>query len=183
MDLPSKLEEALELLNYKLANKGLFFNITLLGSMALHFTGFEIQRRTDLDIHNSNIEEGIEELILEVSEELGIANDWINNRASSIEPLPKEFESRLLNINKYSRINLNVLSIDDLIKLKVNAIYSREATKDIFDLKLLNPTDQQLDDAVLYIGEQIAYHHGNNELEKKSDELIAFRLELNEKLR
>jgi predicted nucleotidyltransferase component of viral defense system len=183
MDFMYKLEQALTLLNTKLANKNIVFDITVLGSMALYLTGFNIQRKTDLDICNENIKEEIKLFIIEVSQELGLAKDWINNRASSIKPLPSEFEYRLIHINKYSHINIKVFSKEDLIKLKVNALYSRDETKDLEDLKSLQPTANQLDDAISYIKEQIIYHHGKLELSKKNNELNLFRKELDETLR
>jgi hypothetical protein len=183
MDLPYRLEESLTLLNTKLQNKGLVFDITVLGSMALHFTGVQISRRTDIDIYNKNIDEQIELLINEVSSELSLAPDWINNRASSIEPLPLDYELRIKTINKFSNINLNIISLDDLIKLKVNAIYSRDEIKDIVDLKSLHPNKEQLNQSIEYIKSQIIFHHGQLELNKKLTELDQFRKELDEKLR
>ena len=183
MDLPEKLEEALLLLNTKLYQKGLTFDITVLGSMALHFTGFKISRRTDIDIYNKDIDEKIEQLITEVADELNLEFDWINNRASSIEPLPENYQARVKTITNFSNINLNIIDLEDLIKLKVNAIYSRDEIKDIEDLKSLFPTSSQLDEAIDYLKNQIIFHHGENEFLLRKKELEEFRKELDDKIR
>lgn len=176
-----KLEEALMLLDQKLKEKGLYFNIILLGSMALHFNGYSMNRKTDLDVHNKNVDESIIDAINEVSDTMSLEPDWMNNQASTID-LPLGYESRLNDFGNYSNIKLKVLSTQDLISLKVNAIYSRSVPKDIEDLKELSPTEEQLDIGIAYIKELIENHLGPAEVANNKEQLKDFKKELLDKI-
>lgn len=183
MDFPEEIQKALKLLDEKLEKKSLSFTITVLGSMALFLNGYTFHRRTDLDIYNDTVPPEISELIDEISSELSLDKAWINNKASSISPLPFGFESRLSTLNDgYKNLKVYLLSTEDLIFLKVYALFSREAIKDLEDLQKLNPSPIQLDNAIKYIQEVISTHHGKMALNKSENDLIEFRKELNDKL-
>lgn len=184
MNLPEELEKALTLLDLKLSKKNLKFEMTVLGSMALYLNGYSlITRRTDLDLYEEKISPEIRDLISEVTTEMGLDSDWINNNASSIYPLPQDYRSRLVTISTYKNIRLFVLSPIDLIFLKVNAIYIRDSAKDVLDLKSLNPTNPQLDQALEYVRYFIRTHHGESEVVKAKDQLLHFRKDFDEKLK
>lgn len=185
MEFPEKIQEALSLLDKKLQKNSLSLNLTVLGSMALYLNGYSFDRQTDLDVYNKNIDPDVICLINEVTQELGLSQEWINNGVSSIYPLPENYESRLAFDSSYKNIKLYIVSIDDLICLKVNAIYSRDLAKDIDDLKLLNPTESQLETALKYIKYFIEKNHSNSVtlILKLNKELDNFKEELNEKLK
>lgn len=95
-----------------------------------------------------------------MAEEVGLVSDWINNRSSTVSPLPDGYELRLKKINTFSHIGLQIFSTEDLVKLKIYAYYTRLANKDMEDLKLLNPSIKLIDAGIKFIEFQITHHHG-----------------------
>ena len=173
---PELINKALDLLNKKLQEEGISIEITVLGSMALYYHGFlESHLTSDIDFYEHQMPTRVEELFLEVAEEIGLASDWINNRSSSISPLPDGYEGRLKKISTLSHISIQLFSTEDLIKLKVYAYYTRMANKDMEDLKLLNPNRQLLDAGIKFLELQIIHHHGTDELKKHLKEINKFR--------
>ena len=164
---PESIDQALSLLNKKLEKEGITIELTVLGSMALYYHGISGTHLTgDIDFYENKIPARVEELFLEVAEEVGLVSDWINNRSSTVSPLPDGYEVRLKKINTFSHINLQLFSTEDLVKLKVYAYYSRMANKDMEDLKLLNPSVELIDAGIKFIEIQITHHHGSDELKR-----------------
>lgn len=176
---PESIDQALRLLNKKLEREAITIELTVLGSMALYYHGISGSHLTgDIDFYENILPERLEDLFLEVAKELGLVSDWINNRSSTVFPLPKGYELRLKKINTFTHIAIQLLSTEDLIKLKIYAYYNRMANKDMEDLKLLNPSLKLIDEGVEFIELQITYHHGKEELKKHVKEIQEFRKHL-----
>ncbi|HXH74988.1 MAG TPA: DUF6036 family nucleotidyltransferase [Bacteriovoracaceae bacterium] len=173
---PESIDQALSLLNKKLEREGITIELTVLGSMALYYHGISGTHLTgDIDFYENKLPERVEELFLEVAEELKLVSDWINNRSSSVSPLPDGYELRLKKINTFSHIGLQLISTEDLVKLKVYAYYSRMANKDMEDLKLLKPSRDLIDAGIKFIEFQITHHHGSDELKRHLKTIKEFR--------
>jgi predicted nucleotidyltransferase component of viral defense system len=172
---PESIDQALNVLNIKLAREGISIELTVLSSMALYYHGISGTHLTgDIDFYENKLPARVEELFLEVAKELGLVSDWINNRSSTLSPLPNGYESRLKKINTFSHVNLQLLSTEDLVKLKIYAYYSRMANKDMEDLKLLNPSVELIDAGIKFIEFQITHHHGSEELKRHLKDIKKF---------
>lgn len=173
---PELIDQALNLLNKKLEREGITVELTVLGSMALYYHGISGSHLTgDIDFYENKLPARVEELFLEVADEIGLASDWINNRSSSVSPLPVGYELRLKKVSTFSHIIIQLFSTEDLAKLKVYAYYSRMANKDMEDLKLLNPPRELLDAGIKFIELQITHHHGSGELKNHLKDIKEFR--------
>jgi hypothetical protein len=173
---PESIDQALSLLNKKLKRKGITIELTVLGSMALYYHGIAGTHLTgDIDFYENKLPERVEALFLEVAEELNLVSDWINNRSSTISSLPDGYELRLKKINTFSHICLQLISPEDLVKLKVYSYHSRMANKDMEDLKLLNPSIELIDAGIKFIEFQIIHHHGADELKRHIKNIKEFR--------
>lgn len=111
---------------------------------------------------------------MEVAEELNLVSDWINNRSSTISPLPDGYELRLKDKYFLSHWSSD-FSTEDLVKLKIYAYYARLANKDMEDLKLLNPSIKLIDAGIKFIELQITHHHGADELKRHFKDIKEFR--------
>jgi len=173
---PESIDQALSLLNKKLKREEITVELTILGSMALYYHGIAATHLTgDIDFYENKLPERVEALFLEVAEELNLVSDWINNRSSTISPLPDGYELRLKKINTFSHIGLQLIAREDLVKLKVYAYYNRMANKDMEDLKLLNPSIELIGAGIKFIELQITHHHGTDELKKHLKNIKEFR--------
>ena len=173
---PESIDQALSLLNKKLKREGISIELTVLGSMALYYHGISGTHLTgDIDFYENKLPVRVEALFLEVAEELNLVSDWINNRSSTISPLPDGYELRLKKINTFSHIGLQIFSTEDLVKLKIYAYYTRLANKDMEDLKLLNPSIKLIDVGIKFIEFQITHHHGADELKRHFKDIKEFR--------
>ena len=101
--------------------------------------------------------------IHEIGESSGLPK-WFDFSASSII-LPGGYRDRLIQIQKYSHIRLKVLSIKDLIKLKVAAYYHRRdkgIVRDLEDLLSANPSRAEISEAIHFVikeyGEELPSH-------------------------
>lgn len=173
---PESIDQALSLLNEKLKREGITIELTVLGSMALYYHGIAGTHLTgDIDFYENKLPGRVEALFVEVAEELNLVSDWINNRSSTISPLPDGYELRLKKINTFSHIGLQLISPEDLVKLKVYAYYTRMANKDMEDLKLLNPSIELIDAGIKFIELQITHHHGADELKRHLKDIKEYR--------
>lgn len=173
---PESIDQALSLLNKKLEREGITIELTVLGSMALYYHGISGTHLTgDIDFYENKLPARVEELFLEVAEELDLVSDWINNRSSTVSPLPDGYGLRLKKINTFPHIGIQLISTEDLVKLKVYAYYTRMANKDMEDLKLLNPSIELIDAGIKFIEFQITHHHGSDELKKHLKNIKEFR--------
>jgi type IV secretory pathway VirB4 component len=176
---PELIDRALGLLNKKLQAEGIIIELTVLGSMALYYHGITVSHQTgDIDFYENKLPVRVEELFLQVAEESNLSSDWINNRASSVSPLPQGYERRLKTIDTFSNVRIRLFSTEDLVRLKVYAYYSRLANKDLEDLKLLQPSRESLDAGIAFVELQIAHHHGSDELKKHRKTIAEFRTHL-----
>lgn len=146
----------LKLLDQKLKASGKHLEIHMIGAMSLYLHGIKLQRETqDVDSILEITDEEIIDLIHEVGEEIGL-DKWFDFGASSIS-LPPGYESRLVDAGlNLKNLDVKMLSIPDIVKLKVVAYYNRSANgdfKDYEDLKSIRPPAKLLTEGIAFLRE------------------------------
>ena len=144
--------------------------------MAIHLNGLNFTRMTeDIDYINYRPTPQFLEITKRIATKFNLPNDWINSRANEINPLPIELKKKLKTDTRYSNIILSYIDIETTIIMKVYAYYIRNLEKDLSDLKLLSPTQEQITKGIAYLELQIKYHHGENQLLKDQGEIQNFK--------
>lgn len=148
-----KLHHALTRLNELLKRRNSQFELVIMGSFALELHHIYLSRSTN-DIDTLiRIDDELTEEIEIVADELDLNSNWISDDCSSISPLPKGFEERLILITSHSHIKIQVLSLKDIIATKISALYSRGHTdlKDLEDLIQIHPNEDDIDFGIDYL--------------------------------
>lgn len=170
----------LEKLNEKLKKENIFIEIHAIGGFALFLHNIDIQRMTvDIDNVKEISDERVKELIHEVGEEGGQDN-WFDFSASSLS-LPDDYQERLVQKTGHSNINIFVLSLRDIVQLKIAAFYHRRLQgneRDLSDLIQINPTMKGVKEGL----EFIRYKHGSHLTGKFLKELESDLKELEDEL-
>lgn len=171
----NKLTKFLDTLNRKLTKKGIKAELTICGAYAIELHGFKRDEITnDIDSVTS-IPDQVKDLILEVSREFSNGEKlWLNSQVSDVT-MPKGYQDRLVEINHYSNIKIKVLSIEDLILLKVNAWLSRGeyTSKDFNDLVILGANEEQINKGIDFIKSTKEFSDLPHSFQLKSLELLS----------
>lgn len=141
------LDILLNELNDWLKGTKLELELIIIGAYAVHLHGITARATMDVDTLKAIKNTSIQKKIDEIGEKYGL-DSWLNNQAEGLI-LPDNFFKHTLKSNKFSNINIQYSSRADLISLKVAAFYYRHETelKDLDDLKLLKPTNDEFSNA------------------------------------
>lgn len=155
-------EEALRLLNGRLTLAGApRFNLVVCGGAALLAAGLVLRTTRDVDVVALMDDKGVLvdpaplPLVLvsaarEVSEDLGLPSDWLNNGPSSGEGglfrmgLPEGFVRRLTWVTVGEKLAIGFISRLDQIHFKLYAAVDQAGGYHADDLRQLNPSDEEL---------------------------------------
>lgn len=151
-----KILGGLKILDKKLKASGKHLQIHMFGAMSLFLHGIAMKRETqDIDSVLEITDEEIINLIHEVGEEIGLDN-WFDFGANSIS-IPENYESRLVDAGLgLKNIEVKMLSLEDIVKLKVVAYYNRSANgefKDYEDLKSIKPHKKLIEEGIVFLKE------------------------------
>lgn len=151
------LNRALETLGSLIENKGLHYEVVAIGGGSLLLLGMIIRPTNDLDlvalIENSTLisprplPSPLIQSISEVSSALRLPKDWINTAPADLWEmgLPDGFQNRLHPINYGGGLTLYCASRYDQICFKLYATVDQgHDSKHYTDLKMLNPTNEEL---------------------------------------
>jgi len=154
--LMSILDEALDELNALLRKKNHRIEILICGAYALEMYGLSPERNT-LDVDSAKeIPSDMDDIINEVAIKLKLTRSegelWLNDKASRVA-LPAKIIERATPITKWSNIDAKLVDRKDLISMKVSAFFSRRemTLKDLEDLKILNPSHDEILEAIEFV--------------------------------
>ena len=152
IDSRTHFDIPLEHLNTLLAKSGLRLELLVIGAFALQLHKFSGQFTADVDSVWVIENDAVRNLIAEIGRQNSLADDWINDSASTLD-LPIGMTERAELFRKYSNIDLFVASRLDLIKLKARAYLHRGELdpKDIEDLRRMRPTRPEIEEAIAFI--------------------------------
>lgn len=148
----NELVKNLVTLNSKLDSLNIEIDLHLIGGMALHLHGIDIGRKTqDWDNVNKIDNENVIKEIHEIADDVGM-ECWFDFGAESI-PVQADYKDRLVEYRdlNLSNIKLFLLSLEDLIELKVASYYDRSTkgiVRDLEDLKRLKPSLEQVEKGI-----------------------------------
>ncbi len=173
MGMNRLLLNALNDLNHEFSQKKIKIKLIICGAFAIEMHGFSrVQETIDIDTY-LRIDNEIRKIISAVGIRNGIKSDWLNDQVSDITP-PEGFEKRLVEINQWSNIFVQLMSVEDLIKMKVAAWFTRgqATTKDYEDLIVLKATRQQIVDGVEYAKKSLKYEELPLKFKKQFDQTV-----------
>ncbi len=154
----SKLYTALDTLDQLLGKHKLRVNLLICGAFALEMHGLTSDRGT-FDVDSAiPLSADIFDLIDEVAESVGLERSsgerWLNDKASTVS-LPPKLKKRALPISRWQNIDAKLIDRRDFISMKVSAFFIRrgETTKDLEDLQLLDPSNNEIDEALLFVSD------------------------------
>jgi hypothetical protein len=144
------LSKMLKELDTWLVSKNRRIILHVIGGYALELKNIQRGFQTeDIDSVLKISESDVIERINFIGEKYNNQN-WFDFGASSLT-VPNGYQERLEIIKEYENIDLYVLSNVDIIKMKVAAYHSRKERgiyRDLEDLKMLRPTEEQISDAI-----------------------------------
>ncbi len=146
---------ALAQLDEELTKRSLNIEIVICGAYALQLLGYLRSEHTlDVDSLTTFSSSEIQQLIEIVGQRFGLGPRWLNDQASTVS-LPPGVLSRATPIHHWRSIKASLVSRIDLIKMKASAFSIRrdQTNKDWEDLVLLNPTSEEIDNAIVFIKE------------------------------
>jgi len=143
------------------------FNLVVCGGTALVATGLVMRATRDVDIVALADDDGVlidpaplpnalERAALEVAEDLGLPEDWLNNGPSSGEGglfrlgLPDGFAERLSWQRFGKKLTVAFISRIDQVHFKLYAAVDQFGSYHATDLQALDPTDKELLRAVAW---------------------------------
>jgi hypothetical protein len=170
------LLQALSDLNSQLEKDATYIDLTIVGSMAIYLNGLNIVRMTeDIDYIDFSAGDDFNDAVEKIAKDNDLPIDWINSRASEIDPLPIELKDRLKVDNRFSNIKLHFIDIETAIIMKVYSYYIRNLEKDLTDLIVLTPIEEQISKGISYIKTQVKYHHGDGQLNKDLSDINSYK--------
>lgn len=154
------LAAALKELNAALVQDGVQIHLRVIGAFALQLLGIDSTYTVDIDVID-RIEDSVRKTIANVGKAHKLADDWINDVASSLD-LPPGFEQRMERIELHPAIQVSFPSRQDIISLKARAFIHRGAKspadaqgasdlKDLDDLTKLAPSKTEIEVAIEFI--------------------------------
>lgn len=147
------LEQALDELDSTLGEHQLTLDILICGAFAIQLLGYNRSLHTlDVDTVMEIKSTQILDLISKVGAKHGLSSNWLNDQAASVKA-PEGLFQRAQKLDRWSALNAFVIDRVDLIKMKASAFSIRreETSKDWEDLKLLNPTKQEIEEAIDFL--------------------------------
>jgi hypothetical protein len=168
MRLPGNFDEALQLLNGRLILDGApRYNLVVCGGTALNATGLISRTTKDVDIvalmddgevllDPAPLPRPLVDAALVVAENLGLANDWLNNGPSSDDGglfrlgLPEGIANRLVWKTYGENLRVGFIHRFDQINFKLYAAVDQRGGYHADDLHMLAPTDDELLEAALW---------------------------------
>ena len=155
----NNIELAITQFDQYLLTKGLAFECCIIGGAALSVLKVTNRFTRDVDCLIENIPEEIKTAAINFAKEnpdLNLAKDWLNNGpAQLIKNLPDGWQSRLQPAFGGTQLKLTTLGRADLLKTKLFA-YCDRTDPDYADLLKLNPTRDELSDAISWVKHQDA---------------------------
>jgi hypothetical protein len=176
MRLPGNFDEALQLLNGRLALDGApRYNLIVCGGTALNATGLISRTTKDVDIvalmddgevllDPAPLPQPIVDAALVVAENLGLPNDWLNNGPSSDDGglfrlgLPEGIAKRLVWKTYGENLRVGFIHRFDQINFKLYAAVDQRGGYHADDLHMLLPTEGFLQGLKWFL-EEFGYGH------------------------
>lgn len=150
--MQERLFEALNLLDQELAKENLEASVVICGAFAIHLQGLvRIEQTQDIDSLKP-ISEKVRTLVLRIGKKMNLSDRWLNDQASDLI-LPENALQRTSQVSRWNHLHAEVLHRKDLIALKAAAFFSRGTytLKDWEDLKLLQPSHEEIEFAIAYM--------------------------------
>lgn len=148
-----KLAIALNQLDEELTKRQMILEVVICGAYALQLSGYTRAESTfDVDSITQLRSDEVKKIIEEIGQKLNLGPFWLNDQAATVS-LPEGILSRATPIKNWKSIKASVVNRSDLIKMKASAFSIRrdQTNKDWEDLVLLKPTNDEIEDAVLFI--------------------------------
>ncbi len=154
------LERLLQAVGQLLESRGLEYSVVAVGGGGLLLQRLSVRTTVDLDIvalvrngsyvKADSLPADLREAVRQVGLAGGVREDWLNSVAADVmnpPGLPAGFADRAEKL-RFGALTVHVASRFDLICLKVHAAVDRApASKHLDDLRLLNPTPDELIEA------------------------------------
>ncbi len=147
--------ETIKKFDQYLKAQNLSFKGVIIGGSALSILGVITRETQDCDILDPNIPENVQEAAKNFAKKQGLEHDWLNNGPDSLKrDLPKGWRLRLQSLFEGEALNLQTLGRSDLLATKLFAYCDRGF--DLADCLKLNPTQNELKDAKVWVSKQDA---------------------------
>jgi hypothetical protein len=142
------IKDSLQLLNLYLKKKNIKRSFIICGGASLIIQGLVSRTTKDIDIVAPPIDKALSEAADSVASDLGLNSHWLNCGPDSlINNLAKGWKDRIIEVFRSSNLTVFSISREDLIFSKFWALCDRQ--KDKNDLILLNPSKEELNNAVI----------------------------------
>ena len=153
----SDMKEILSDFDSFLEEKGERFECILIGGAALRIMDVVSRFTRDADVLDPAIPDPIKDASVEFAEQYEkeeLSPEWFNDTAKAFSyGLPKGWRTRTVKIFNGKSLSFETLGRTDFIKTKVYAYCNRGS--DLDDLKSLEVTEKELDDALPWLKERM----------------------------
>lgn len=148
------INQAIKELDILIKAKGLHYVLYTCGGAQLVFLGYSTRRTEDVDLIHDQIDQPLREASIVVAKKLGIQEDWLNNKVSSLgKRLAKGWKKKTVVLFDGEAITLMGLNRQDLISSKLHAAIDRKG-EDYEDLLFLKPSVDEIEVARAYVLKQ-----------------------------
>lgn len=149
------INQAIKELDILIKAKGLSYVLYTCGGAQLVFLGYSTRRTEDVDLIHDKIDQPLRDASIEVAYKLGIQEDWLNNKVSSLgNRLAKGWKKNTVILFDGEAITLmGRLNRQDLISSKLHAAIDRKG-EDYNDLLFLKPSMDEIEVAREYVLKQ-----------------------------
>lgn len=148
------INQAVKELDILIKAKGLNYVLYTCGGAQLVFLGYSTRRTEDVDLIHDQIDQPLRDASIVVAKKLGIQEDWLNNKVSSLgKRLAKGWKKKTVVLFEGAAITLMGLNRQDLISSKLHAAIDRSG-EDYDDLLFLKPSIDEIEAAREYVLKQ-----------------------------
>lgn len=148
------INQAVKELDVIIRAKGLSYVLYICGGAQLVFLGYSTRRTEDVDLIHDQIDQPLRNASVVVAQKLGIQEDWLNNKVSSLgKRLGRGWKKKTVVLFEGTAITLMGLSRQDLISSKLHAVIDRKG-EDYNDLIFLRPSVEEIEVAREYVVKQ-----------------------------
>lgn len=148
------ISQAVKELDILIKAKGLNYVLYTCGGAQLVFLGYSTRRTEDVDLIHDQIDQPLRDASIVVAKKLGIQEDWLNNKVSSLgKRLAKGWKKKTVVLFDGEAITLMGLNRQDLISSKLHAAIDRKG-EDYDDLLFLKPSNDEIEVAREYVLKQ-----------------------------
>lgn len=148
------ISQAIKELDILIKAKGLNYVLYTCGGAQLVFLGYSTRRTDDVDLIHDQIDQPLRDASIVVAKKLGIQEDWLNNKVSSLgKRLAKGWKKKTIVLFDGEAITLMGLNRQDLISSKLHAAIDRKG-EDYDDLLFLKPSSDEIEVAREYVLKQ-----------------------------